>query len=938
MFIIKKYRHPSNPYINFVKNQHRRLLLLVIATLNLISFPLAASPTALYRSDIFADIDQRAIYQDTVSEVGHKSETVLANNYHSTSLFLDSPGAGTYQRVAPLILDNYGTVHLKETGVQKKRRKVKFWNLPGKISRIFEENDELATQLEQTPLHEQYVIATKLAEYDPTQEHETSTATQDIASPEMLSNTRFVSKSANSILRRISRLSTIGGEISTTALLTKCNDNLSVIQERQKFIKHLVDSPELLHNLKDKLNLIKKTEPMFFSNYRPFKKERLKIIIKGDTIKKIFKKISRSKECERFATSVELKWYPLIVFVVSTLFTIENSVDLIKSFFNNGATLSNPGSRPFKIFRTLGKLCIPFFKNRVKKHAMNNSWKQFLSTENAQGPLTTQPSTTQVQITPPITTFAQRLWSSKADSIKKDFKDVFFEEKPSDSVSIKKSAIPSYDSWLDAQIKALNSQMNLVPKESYHVSKMATEDQAKHGKSSGVRHPSAQESADWRKYQTKGLIKTTYLEREQNKIYNKLGVLFFVVGIFAFFPKIEFELKALLSKYLDIKNLFNSVQAPVKTYAAAQKMYDLLAKDEQTSHLFLPIIQSPSDSWKNFIELTKGSTFSSDFNLFTLITKDIGAIFQAYTHLMRCREEMSSLIRFYGEIDAYVSMALLVKEHEDSTNTFGAITKFCFADFVPNSKTPVFVADDFWNPQLSPQEAVTNSISIGEKGLCKHMIITGAHGGGKTSTLVTMLSSILLAQTFGIAPAKSLTISPFSYIFENLLTESSADYSLSRFQGEAFKFVSTYHQVLTVAPHKLCAIIFDESLSGTSSGPAVEIIKKSSEALALMPNVFSAFSTHNKETCELEQETEGAFKNFKVEVVKMPDGKLYRPYKLIPGIGENITAYDVFFEAMQKQGIRNETLSQIIAQAQAAQEEKERKSTEQNVFTSPYFF
>ncbi|MBM3894453.1 hypothetical protein FJ366_02560 [Candidatus Dependentiae bacterium] len=910
-----------------------RYLLFAGALLNLIYFPLGALPRAHYDVDIFADIDRT----ETLP-LQHKS-LFLTENPTSTSIFLDSPSSATYQRVTPLILETNGTVQLKEANLDKKRKKVKFWNLPGKIYRIFEENDALATQLEMTPIYEQYAIATKLAEYSrETLDDETSPACNDIASPEMLSNIKFLTKTSDSILKKTSRLSTIGGEISITALLSKCSDNIPVIQERQKFIKYLVDNPELLHTLKEKLTVIKNTEPMFFSNYRPFKKERLKIIIKGDTIKKIAKKISRSKEMDRFATSIEVKWYPLILFVLGTLFTIENTVDLIRSFFKDGEFISNPGMRPFKIFRSLGKLGAPFFRNIINQKAMKNSWKKFLSPKNPLGPLTTTNNQTQVLITPPQQNFIQKILGTRDSIVKANFKSLLFPDssgiyiKPTaDTQTIAANQIDRYDQWLDTTVKSLNSEMDLTPKESFHLSKLDTSKQSDQAATDKT-------AAEWREHQTNGVIKKMYLEQETNKIYNKLGVLFFLGGIFAFFPKIEFELKALLAKYLDIKNLFTSVQAPVKTYTTAQEIYDLLGKNESTAHLFLPVIQRPSPAWKNFLELTKGSTFSSDFNIFTLITKDIGSIFQAYTNLMQCREEMSSLIKFYGEVDAYVSMALLVKEHENTTNTFGAITTFCYVDFVDECKYPVFDAQDFWNPSLTPQEAVTNTLSIGEKENCRNLIFTGAHAGGKTTTLMAILASILMAQTFGIAPAKSLTLSPFSYIFENLKNESSGEGKLSRFQSEAFKFVSIYHQLLTIPSTKRCAVFFDESLSGTETGPASEIIKKSSEALVQMPNIFSAFSTHNKEITELEQETDGAFKNFKVEVVKMPDGKLYRPYKLTQGVGESITAYDVFFEAMQKQGIKNPQLAQIIIDAQAAQEEKDRKNEASNIFTSDYFF
>ncbi len=896
----------------------------------------------LHKKDIFADIQEP---ETLITQKNHYEQTRRTQ----ASIILDSPDAGTYQRILPFIMDNYGTIEIKDLNkTTQKREKVTFWNFFGKIKRAFKENDDLATKLEHTPLAEQYAIAAKLSEYDKTQKPgESSDDLQgsDMVSPETLEDLRFLNKNNQSVLKSISHLSTISGEIAMTALFAKSSKNLMVSEERQKFIKLLAENPNLLYSIKDKLNQIKASEPLLFSNYRPFKKERLRTLIKGDTIKKIITKIFKTKGAERFGTMIEIQLIPALIFIGSTLFAIENSIDLLRSFDFlpfapfKGQSVSNPGRKPQGWFRSLGKIGATFFENAVKRQAERNSWKEFLSPHNEKGPLKYKGllgKGVRIPLDPDTRNPVSKFFSPHVDKIVPQFKKYFFTKDKADceiiSTAITSSdASTTYNSWLETKITADISDLGLQSYSEYKKQTRAGADR----KSKSV---SDDQEPAWREKTSKGIIARDYLPAEINKIYNKLGILFFFIGAFIFFPKIEFELKAMLAKYLDIKNLYNSVQAPLRAYKNALEIHKLLSQNDQTAHLYQNIIQSPSAEWKSFIQLTSGSTFNGPLNPITIMTKNIGTIIQSYSNLMRCREEMSSLIRFYGELDAYVSMAILIRENLETNNLQGTPTRYCFADFIKNEPNPRFDAVHFWNPLLSPTEAIPNILSTGEDGLSRNIIITGAHGGGKTTNLKAIFMCILMAQTFGIAPAEKLHITFFDQLFANFRNSENAASKNSRFQTEALNMIKIMHKTLTLPSNRFYALFSDEALSGTQIEPAVQLIKRFCFKVAKKNNIFYASSTHYNELSELEVETRGIFKNFKVDAIHLPDGKLYRPHKMLPGVGESSSAFDAFAEALDKLEIKNKELSEMIADAKSSQAAKDQNIDEKTFFPATYFF
>jgi len=132
-----------------------------------------------------------------------------------------------------------------------------------------------------------------------------------------------------------------------------------------------------------------------------------------------------------------------------------------------------------------------------------------------------------------------------------------------------------------------------------------------------------------------------------------------------------------------------------------------------------------------------------------------------------------------GELDMYVALAKLYKSRE------GKEAHYCMVNFIENSTTPIIDAQNFWNPFINPDTVAVNNTTLDAS--CPNSILTGPNTGGKSTVIKGIMINILMAQTFGIAPAESLTLTPFSKLncFMNISDDIATGASL--FKSEVMR-------------------------------------------------------------------------------------------------------------------------------------------------------
>jgi hypothetical protein len=322
-----------------------------------------------------------------------------------------------------------------------------------------------------------------------------------------------------------------------------------------------------------------------------------------------------------------------------------------------------------------------------------------------------------------------------------------------------------------------------------------------------------------------------------------------------------------------------------------------------------------SGDWKELVEKAQSTAFNPDkehhffsaaqpkvLNFMTLLDKTIG--------------DLSNVLQFYGEIDAYASMAQLYLDAQDGLSQGGDSVHCCFVELLEDSESAVFNAKNMWHP-IFPQSTVrTNSIALGGFGeVARNAIITGPNAAGKSATMKAMLVNVILGQTFGVACAEELSFTPYKKIIARFTSADDTANNESKYMLEAKDVVATLKELDSLQAGERALVITDELFSGTEMKPAILLSTELCMQVAPMKNVNYVLATHYKDLTQLKELTGGSFENFKVTAFVDEDSHVSYPFKLMHGIGDVNVAFDIFLDQMRKQGLSNELLEAMIKNA-----------------------
>lgn len=254
-----------------------------------------------------------------------------------------------------------------------------------------------------------------------------------------------------------------------------------------------------------------------------------------------------------------------------------------------------------------------------------------------------------------------------------------------------------------------------------------------------------------------------------------------------------------------------------------------------------------------------------------------------------------------GEIDAYVSLAKLFKEKQSGR------AAYCFVQCVMSPK-PMIDIKDFWNPFVDEKKVVFNSLALGTDDHAGNMIITGPNAGGKSTVLKAIAIDLLMAQSFGIAPASAMKFTPFSKItsYMNVRDDIAAGNSL--FKAQVLRAQELFEFVQSLDNNKFCFVIIDEMFNGTSPREAEASAYSVAKNLGQHANAMCAIATHFSMLTSLEKDTH-LFNNYNVQVERSSDGKIVYPFKLKSGISHQHIALDI----LKAQGFKGAILEDAHA-------------------------
>lgn len=344
-----------------------------------------------------------------------------------------------------------------------------------------------------------------------------------------------------------------------------------------------------------------------------------------------------------------------------------------------------------------------------------------------------------------------------------------------------------------------------------------------------------------------------------------------------------------VKSFADYNAATNVFHAKMNSVATFIKTAEELLGDE--------FVRKNKEDVATLVSLLKTSTFKSAPSFFAYKGRAVAA----FTLMNELKNNFVTMLDKVGQVDAEVAVASFMQAQAKNKNGV-----YCFPNYV-EKEAPYINLGEYWHPFLNHETVITNDLELGQTA-SRNIIVTGPNAGGKSTALKSISLAIIMAQTLGIAPARSLTFTPFKIIstYMNVADDAGSE---SLFQAEMHRAANLVKLVKNQTGKDFIFVVMDELFTGTNplegTSAAYGVIKK----LITYPNSMLIFVTHFKELTELEQETNGQIKNFKVWVDRQ-NGSISYPYKMVPGISDQTIA----LELLALEGFDPEILSQSVAQ------------------------
>ena len=343
--------------------------------------------------------------------------------------------------------------------------------------------------------------------------------------------------------------------------------------------------------------------------------------------------------------------------------------------------------------------------------------------------------------------------------------------------------------------------------------------------------------------------------------------------------------------YNDLTNYLHTQMIAAGTVIRAMKslneaiernphLFEGLEHKHHLTALFKDKDSSISQKLHQLTNLLLTNTFTNQPSYFSLK----GRVLAAYALIKQIKNELAPALVALSEVDALLSCATLYKESLKNNN------HYVFATYVEQD-TPYINTVNMWNPFVGPHKSVVNSVEMGGKNP-QNMILTGPNAGGKSTFSKGLTLEVVLAQTIGLVPAESLTITPFARIntYMNISDDTAGGNSL--FKSEVIRAQELLKTILDLPKNQFSFSVMDEMFSGTSPKEGEAAGYAVAKNIGSHKHSMAIIATHFPRLKKLEEETTD-FKNYQVRVIKNADGTLTYPFKLEFGAADQNVALDI---------------------------------------------
>ncbi len=237
--------------------------------------------------------------------------------------------------------------------------------------------------------------------------------------------------------------------------------------------------------------------------------------------------------------------------------------------------------------------------------------------------------------------------------------------------------------------------------------------------------------------------------------------------------------------------------------------------------------------------------------------------FRTYGYLWNHRDCLVGLKAWIGELDAMLGIV--------------GVSDICF----PRFEGEGLIIDHVYHPGLD--SCAPNTVSW---IYAKHAILTGPNRGGKSTLCRAIGVSVVCAQTWGFAFAKSMIFAPFDRL-ETALHPADTLGEMSLFEAE----IEFAKDVLAIEGRAF--VMMDEIFHSTNARDGLAASRVFLKQLYAKAGVISLISTHYK---ELPAEFDGVARAWAMEAEEGTDGLLKYSYRMVEGISDKSSVMEILRE------------------------------------------
>lgn len=329
-----------------------------------------------------------------------------------------------------------------------------------------------------------------------------------------------------------------------------------------------------------------------------------------------------------------------------------------------------------------------------------------------------------------------------------------------------------------------------------------------------------------------------------------------------------------LATYVD--SLDNMIQLIKKQEAICKLMPQIAILDEK-----IEALRILHEDFDHLLDLLKTSTFKGEHSYFSFWSR----MSVAYRLMEQEKEKFDEIMMAIGELDAQMSIARFYKEMKNKR------VECCFPEYITGAELPFLNIDDFWHPNLDIDKVVANSINIHGKNI----VITGPNAGGKSTIMKGLVISIIMAQALGIAPAKKMCFSPFSKIITYMNITDDIAAGNSHFKAGVIRARDVINEFAKIKDGQHAIALIDEVFNGTTFSEGQAAAYSFINQLGQDPGNVIITTTHFPMMAGLAKISD-RFVNYKVYVNYDQNGKIIYPYKLEPGVSDQVVTLKILRE------------------------------------------